>query len=144
MSGHLVYVPNVYRYRTEAEIAAEAEQPTTTVAPESAEPAIDLDAELNRLDAELAKFDDLVTSQGEFPNTIANTDGKLKELEAQDLDTLQALEPRSAPDGQVIEYAPVSRVAGREGNSRDFGTAKGHHRARHANRRSFGTTAVEQ
>jgi hypothetical protein len=97
-----------YRYRTEAEIAAEAAQATTTVVPEPEEPAIDLDTALDQLDAELQKLDELSARQREFPSTIANIDGKLKELEGQDLDTLQALEARSA---QVGKYANMRLLA---------------------------------
>jgi hypothetical protein len=68
----VVHVPLLHRYRTEAEIAAEAAQPATTVAAESEEPAIDLDTALDRLDAELQKLDELSARQREFPSTIAS------------------------------------------------------------------------
>jgi hypothetical protein len=94
----VVYVPTTYRYRTEAEAAAEPaalEQTSATRAEAQPEPA-DLDAALTELDDCLQKLDNLAGKEREFPSTIANIDGKLKELEAQDLDTLQALESRSA------------------------------------------------
>jgi hypothetical protein len=106
----VVHVPAVYRYRTEAEIAAEAvaaKQTTTTLAPEPEEPA-DLDTALDQLKAELQKLDNLADKEREFPSTIATIDGKLKELEAQDLDTLQALESRSA---QVAKQSNMRLLA---------------------------------
>ena len=82
------------------------------------EPPADLDAMLDELDSVLARFDGLTTRQKEFPNVIANLDGKLKELEAQDLDTLQALEARSAQVGKLSNmkllcdsHAKKTRVA---------------------------------
>jgi hypothetical protein len=104
----IVHVPAVYRYRTEAEIAAEAAQPTTTVAPEPLEPALDLDGALSRLDAELQKLDELAARDREFPGTIAGIESKLTELESQDLDTLPALEARSA---QVGKYTNMRSLA---------------------------------
>jgi hypothetical protein len=98
----------MHRYRTEAEIAAEAAQPTRAVAPEPLEPALDLDGALSRLDAELQKLDKLAAKEREFPSTIADIDGKLKELESQDLDTLPALEARSA---QVGKYTNMRLLA---------------------------------
>jgi hypothetical protein len=60
------------------------------------------------LDAELQNLDELSARPREFPSTIASIDGKLKELEAQDLDTVQALEARSA---QVGKYANMRLLA---------------------------------
>jgi hypothetical protein len=96
MSDHTVYVPAVYSYRTEAEAEAEAAGVKSKPAATEPEEPADLDTALDQLDAELQKLDELTARQREFPSTIANIDGKLKELEAQDLDTLQALEARSA------------------------------------------------
>jgi hypothetical protein len=108
-----VFIPTTCTYIPAAD--AEAAVPlqnqsgvTVSEAPVAEEP-IDLDTALDQLDAELQKLDLLSARQREFPSAIANIDGKLKELEAQDLDTLQALEARSA---QVLgargadEFAP--------------------------------------
>jgi valyl-tRNA synthetase len=95
----VVYVPIVYKSQAEADAEATAlSQTSVTVATE--EPA-DLSTALDRLDVELEKLDNLAAKEQEFPNTIANIDGKLKELEAQDLDALQSLEARSAQVGKL-------------------------------------------
>jgi hypothetical protein len=99
--NNVVYVHPSYRYRTEAEIADEAEaeaaaakQTSVTVA--EAPPPVDLDALLTELGAQLEKLDFLVTKEREFPGNVTRIDDRLRELEGQDLSTLEALEARSA------------------------------------------------
>ena len=101
MRGHFVHVPTTYRFRTQEEIAAEAAQPSKAVAPEPEEPAIDLDAELSRLDDCLQKLDELVAKEQEFPRHIAEIDTRLRKLEGEDLSTLEALESRQAHQGKL-------------------------------------------
>jgi hypothetical protein len=107
----IVHIPATYRFRSDAEREAEAaaaNQPKATVTEPPPEQPADLDTALDQLDAELQKLDDLAGKEREFPSTIANIDGKLKELEAQDLDTLQSLEARSA---QMGKYANMRVLA---------------------------------
>ena len=61
-----------------------------------AEEPVDLDTELDRLDATLATLDELSARQREFPRHIAEIDAKLAKLAAEDLSTLEALESRQA------------------------------------------------
>jgi hypothetical protein len=100
----IVHIPATYRFRSDAEReadAAAANQPKATVTePPPEETPADLDGALDALDAELRKLDGLITKQAEFPATIAGIDTKLKELENQDLSTLEALESRQAQQGK--------------------------------------------
>jgi hypothetical protein len=98
MSDQVVFIPPVYRYRTEAEIGAEAvaaKQTTTTLAPAPEEPA-DLDTELNRLDAALATLDELSVKDGNFPAELAAIEAKHKALIDHELDSVEAIQSRSA------------------------------------------------
>jgi hypothetical protein len=97
MSGHSVHIPTTYRFRTQGEIDAEAVAPAqSALAPEPEEPAIDLDAELDRLEDCLQKLDELVAKEQEFPRHIAEIDTRLRKLEGEDLLSLEALESRQA------------------------------------------------
>jgi hypothetical protein len=69
-------------------------------APPPEQPA-DLDTPVDLLDAELEKLDKLKAKEAEFPSTIADIESKLKELENQDLSTLEALESRQAQQGKL-------------------------------------------
>jgi hypothetical protein len=84
------------------------EQSVKAPLPEPPSAPADLDTALDELDAQLQKLAELSAKQREFPSTIANIDAKLKELEIQDLDTLPALEARSA---QMGKYANMRLLA---------------------------------
>jgi hypothetical protein len=73
-----------------------------------AEEPVDLDTELDRLDATLATLDELSARQREFPRHIAEIDAKLAKLAAEDLSTLEALESRQAQQGK---YANMKHLA---------------------------------
>jgi hypothetical protein len=100
MTGHIVYVPSVYRYRPQSKIDTEAAalvQGTTTQAPKpEEEPVVDLDILLDRLDDELQRLDQLLSAQEQIPNHVAEVDRQSQKLEAEDFPTLKALEARSA------------------------------------------------
>jgi hypothetical protein len=102
-----IHFPATYRFiptpdPETGDTAAGVEQTSAPVAKVPAQaPAIDLDSALNLLDAELEKLDELVAKDREFPGTIASIEGKLRELDAQDLETLPALEARQSQVGKL-------------------------------------------
>jgi hypothetical protein len=93
---------------TEATAARVEQTKATVTKPQPQDAPINLDTALNRLDVELAKLDDLAAKEREFPKTIAGIESKLTELEAQDLDTLPALEARSAQAGKLANMKQLA------------------------------------
>jgi hypothetical protein len=102
-----VHFPATYRFiptpdPETGDTAAGVEQQSVPVAKVPAQdPAIDLESALNQLDAELEKLDVLAAKDREFPGTMANIEAKVTELEAQDLDSLPALEARQSQMGKL-------------------------------------------
>jgi len=106
MSDHVVYVPTTYRFRTEAECDAEAavlkQSSATLTETREAEPPADLDTELNRLDSALATLDELTVKDRNFPSELAAIEAKHEALTNQELDSVEAIQSRSAEMSKIV------------------------------------------
>jgi hypothetical protein len=109
MSGQIVHIAPTYRFRTQEEIEAEAARPATTAALEPLEPALDLDGALDRLDAELQKLDELLSTDQRFPAEMASIEKKHEALTNQELDSIEAIQSRSA---EMSKVAAMRELAG--------------------------------
>jgi hypothetical protein len=107
----VVHIPHVYRYRSEAEIAAEAAQPPRTVAAEAQEePAIDLDTALNRLDAALATLDELIGTDQRLPAELDSIEKRREALTDQQLDSVEGIMSRSSEMAKLCAMAELGQI----------------------------------
>ena len=96
----IVHIPTTYRFIPTPEpgqTAATVEQANAPVAKAPAEEApIDLDGALGQLDVELRKLDELLSTDQRFPAELAAIEARRKNLVDQELDTIEAIQSRSA------------------------------------------------
>jgi hypothetical protein len=81
---------------------------TTATAP--AEEPADLDTELDRLDSALATLDELTARQREFPRHIAEIDARCEALVSSSLDSLEAIQSRSAEMSKLGAMRELGQV----------------------------------
>jgi hypothetical protein len=110
-----VFIPTNYVFRPalnpEAEpTAATVEQTSATVTEPPAEPAPDLDTELNRLDAELATLDELADKANRLPAECAILEKKREALIGQELDSVESIEARSAQMGKISAMRELAEL----------------------------------
>jgi hypothetical protein len=100
-------------------VPADALKPVEAPLPEPPPPPapIDLGVLLTELDAELEKLDSLVSKEREFPGNITRIDGRLRELEGQDLSTLEALEARSAQAAKLVNMKHLAEVQAKKNSA---------------------------
>jgi hypothetical protein len=97
-----IHVAATYRLKAEVEAQeAAAKQAKATVQPPAEETPADLDTAVDALDAELRKYDKLKTKQAELPATIAGLEKKRDALTSQELDSVEAIQSRSAQMSNV-------------------------------------------
>ena len=116
--NNVVYVRPTYTFKSQSALEAEAaaaKQTSVTVA--EAPPPADLDTLLTELDAELEKLDSLVTKEREIPGNITRIDDRLRELEGQDLSTLEALEARSAQASKLANMKHLAEVQAKKSSA---------------------------
>jgi hypothetical protein len=80
---------------------------TNATAPALAEPA-DLDTMLNELDSALTRFDELTAKDRNFPSQLAAIEKKHGALTNQELDSVEAIQSRSAEMPKIFCDARTS------------------------------------
>jgi hypothetical protein len=97
----VVHVPTVYRYRTEAEIAAEAHNPPQPWRPSQRS---------RQSDAALATLDQLTDKDNCFPAELGAVEKKYEALVSQELDSLEAIQSRSAEASKLSAMLELARL----------------------------------
>src|SRR5262249_18510540 len=114
MSGNVVFVSASCCYRTEAEAKAEAEAEAAAAkskqaATEPEEPA-DLDSALAMLEDCLRELDELSAKDGNFPTELAAIESKHEALPNQELDSVEAIQSRSAEMSKLAAMRELGQV----------------------------------
>jgi hypothetical protein len=107
-----VFVPWVCKSAAEQEADATAAKESSVPVAEARaeEPPADLDTELNRLDAALGKLDELTTKNAHFPAELAAIETKHKILTDQELDSIEAMQARSAEMSKLSAMRELGQV----------------------------------
>jgi hypothetical protein len=105
----IVHIPAIYRFRSDAEREAEATAATVTKPPPEETPA-DLDSALAALDLELRKLDELTDKDRNFPAELATIEAKHKTLTDQELDSVEAIQSRSAEMSKISAMRELSVI----------------------------------
>ena len=142
-----IHVPVTYRFRSEAEREAEAaaaNQPKATVTePPPEETPADLDGALAALDDELAKLDELIRTNQGFPAELEVIAARRKNLVDQELDSVAAIESRSAEMAKNSAMLGNSHAPAKAAKNRYYGPGSGCPKDRRPSGQSGGTTLVE-
>jgi hypothetical protein len=108
-----VFIPTSYTYRPAADVDAATttlEQPSVTVAETREEAPADLDALLGALDSALARLDELSAKDAHFPAELAAIEAKHKTLTDQELDSIEAIQSRSAEMSKIAAMRELAAV----------------------------------
>jgi len=142
-----IHVPVTYRFRSEAEREAEAaaaNQPKATVTePPAEETPADLDGALAALDDELAKLDELIRTNQGFPAELEVIAARRKNLVDQELDSVAAIESRSAEMAKNSAMLGNSHAPAKAAKNRYYGPGSGCPKDRRPSVQLGGTTLVE-
>ena len=102
-----IFVPTVYKSKAEADLEVAAGKPKSAETPQE---LVNQDALLDELDSILARFDKLTAKLGNFPAEAKEAEARYEALAAQELDSIKAIESRSAEMSKAIAMREVLTV----------------------------------